>query len=66
MQHGLYCVGCCALLMLLLLVFGVMNLLWVAGLMLYVLAEKLVPHTLWLRRASGMALAIGAAVLLLN
>ena len=52
--------------MLLLLVFGVMNLLWVAGLMLYVLAEKLVPHTLWLRRARVMALAIGAAVLLLN
>lgn len=42
-QHGLYCVGCCWPLMLLLFVGGVMNLLWVAAISLFVLAEKLVP-----------------------
>ena len=29
-EHGAYCLGCCALLMTLLFVGGVMNLLWVA------------------------------------
>ena len=31
LSHGAYCVGCCAALMLLLFVGGVMNLLWIAG-----------------------------------
>ena len=38
--HGLYCLGCCAVLMGLLFFGGVMNLLWVAGLALFVLLEK--------------------------
>lgn len=33
-QHGLYCLGCCWMLMLLLFVGGVMNMMWVAGLVL--------------------------------
>lgn len=41
--HGLYCLGCCWVLMLLLFVGGVMNLAWVAGLALLVAAEKLLP-----------------------
>jgi predicted metal-binding membrane protein len=41
--HGIYCLGCCALLMALLFVFGVMNLVWVAALALFVLAEKVLP-----------------------
>jgi predicted metal-binding membrane protein len=44
LAHGLYCLGCCALLMGLLFVGGVMNLLWVAGIALFVLVEKVVPH----------------------
>ena len=35
--HGLYCIGCCWVLMALLFAFGVMNLLWIAGLMVFVL-----------------------------
>jgi len=38
--HGGYCVGCCWALMILLFVGGVMNLLWVAGLAIFVLLEK--------------------------
>ena len=63
--HGLYCVGCCWALMLLLFVFGVMNLLWVAALMMYVLAEKLLPGAKWLARAAGVgAVLAGIGVLL--
>jgi predicted metal-binding membrane protein len=60
----MYCVGCCWLLMLLLFVGGVMNLAWVAGLMLLVLLEKLAPHGRWIARLAGAA-AIAAALLLL-
>ena len=43
LTHGLYCLGCCAALMLLLFVGGVMNLVWIAGLTLLVAIEKLAP-----------------------
>ena len=42
-SHGLWCVGCCAALMALLFVGGIMNLVWIAGLALIVLVEKLLP-----------------------
>jgi predicted metal-binding membrane protein len=35
--HGLYCIGCCWAVMALLFAFGVMNLTWIAGLMVFVL-----------------------------
>lgn len=54
--HGLHCLGCCWLLMLLLFVGGVMNLLWVAALSVVVLVEKLVPGP-WISRTSGVLLA---------
>ena len=43
-RHGAFCVGCCWLLMLLLFVAGVMNLVWVATIAIFVLAEKLFPR----------------------
>ena len=42
--HGLYCLGCCWVLMCLLFVGGIMNLLWIAGLAVFVLVEKVWPH----------------------
>jgi predicted metal-binding membrane protein len=63
LAHGLYCVGCCAALMLLLFVGGVMNLIWIAGLSLIVLAEKLLPQGARLRMPLGiLLLAAGAAL----
>jgi len=50
--HGLYCLGCCWVLMLLLFVGGVMNLLWVAFLGVVVLAEKLSAGP-WMGRIGG-------------
>jgi predicted metal-binding membrane protein len=43
LTHGAYCLGCCAVLMLLLFVGGVMNLVWIAALTLFVAIEKLAP-----------------------
>ncbi len=62
LEHGSYCVGCCWLLMLLLFIGGVMNLMWIAGIALFVLVEKLAPAGHWLGKAAGAALAIWGLV----
>src|SRR5207237_7378076 len=64
LKHGLACTGCCALLMALLFLLGVMNVLWVAALTLFVLLEKTVPAGRWLSRASGALLLAWGALLL--
>ncbi|MBA3444949.1 MAG: DUF2182 domain-containing protein [Gemmatimonadales bacterium] len=56
-RHGSYCVGCCWALMALLFVAGVMNLVWVAAIAGFVLAEKVVPNGRLLGRITGAALA---------
>ena len=66
LTHGLYCVGCCWLLMGLLFVVGVMNLLWVAAIALFVLVEKLLPRGETTARVSGLALLAFAAYLAFN
>jgi len=43
LHHGLFCVGCCWVLMVLLFVGGVMNLLWIAVIAGFVLLEKVAP-----------------------
>ena len=54
--HGLYCLGCCWALMLLLFAGGVMNPLVIVALMLWVLVEKVVPFGTGTARASGIVL----------
>jgi predicted metal-binding membrane protein len=54
LKHGGYCLGCCWALMGLLFAFGVMNLLWVAGLSAFVLLEKVTPAKLLVSRLSGL------------
>lgn len=62
--HGSYCVGCCALLMALLFVNGVMSVSWMVLVSLFVLVEKLAPVHLWTGRLAGALLcAWGAWVL---
>lgn len=53
LEHGAFCTGCCWALMLLLFTAGVMNLLWVALIAAYVLAEKLLPAPRWAGRIAG-------------
>jgi predicted metal-binding membrane protein len=56
LKHGLFCVGCCWLLMSLLFLTGAMNLLWMAALTVFVLVEKVAPLGEWLSRAAGVLL----------
>jgi predicted metal-binding membrane protein len=64
-HHGLYCLGCCWVLMALLFAVGVMNLVWVAAIAAFVFAEKLLPGGVWIARIGGvLMLAFGAHLLL--
>ena len=62
-HHGLYCLGCCWFLMGLLFVGGVMNLLWIAGLAVFVLVEKVWPRE-WVPKLSGAALVAWGVLVL--
>lgn len=64
LEHGAICLVCCWGLMALLFVGGIMNLYWIAGLALLVLAEKALPGGRWIGYASGLVL-IGWGLLLL-
>ena len=64
--HGMTCLGCCAALMALLFVFGVMNLVWVAALALIVLAEKVFPIGPRIGAAIGVLSLIVGLVLALG
>jgi predicted metal-binding membrane protein len=66
LRHGLYCLGCCWALMLILFVTGVMNLLWIAILSALVLAEKLLPQGRLVGRLAGAAILAWGAFLLLR
>jgi predicted metal-binding membrane protein len=61
LRHGLFCIGCCWLLMAVLFAVGIMNLVWGAVITALVIAEKLLP---WRRPVvwAGAALCVlGAA-----
>jgi predicted metal-binding membrane protein len=62
--HGWYCIGCCWALMALLFAFGVMNLTWIAALMIFVLLEKLVPYPRLVARAAGAAAIVAGGILI--
>jgi predicted metal-binding membrane protein len=62
-EHGAYCAGCCWALMALLFVAGAMNLLWVAALAVFVLAEKLFPAGVLIARASALLMVAAGAYL---
>ena len=63
-DHGVYCLGCCWALMLLLFVGGVMNLTVIAALTAFVAFEKLGPFGIQTSRVSGLLLVgLGVAIL---
>ena len=55
-KHGAYCLGCCWFLMALLFFGGVMNLIWIVGLALIVLIEKLTPSGELVGKVTGVLL----------
>jgi len=64
LTHGAYCLGCCWLLMALLFACGVMNLVWIAGLAIVVLIEKVAPWGASFSQTLA-AIMVGAGVWLL-
>jgi predicted metal-binding membrane protein len=58
LTHGLYCIGCCWMLMLLLFVVGVTNLRWVAIIAAFILVEKVAPRGNWVGYFVGAALIV--------
>jgi len=65
-RHGIYCLGCCWALMVLLFAFGIMNLFWIAGLAMLVLLEKVMPSGRVIARIAGLAFFGGGVWMLLQ
>ena len=63
LAHGIFCLGCCWALMLLLFINGVMNLLWIVVLTIAVLAEKILPFEKLTSRFFGAVLVVWGAYL---
>jgi predicted metal-binding membrane protein len=60
LEHGLWCLGCCWALMLVLVLAGSMGLVWVVGIAAVVAVEKLTRHGVLWSRVSGIALLVAA------
>jgi predicted metal-binding membrane protein len=58
LRLGVYCVGCCWILMGLLFVGGVMNLLWIAAIAIFILLEKTLPFGDVTGRIAGVAMIV--------
>ena len=64
-SHGAWCLGCCWALMSVLVVVGLMNLVWMAGLALIFLLEKNWRHGVAVSRIAGTGVALlGIAILM--
>jgi predicted metal-binding membrane protein len=61
LEHGLFCLGCCWLIMLLPFAGGVMSLGWMAAITAFILIEKAAPGGPLLGRIAGVAL-VGAGI----
>jgi predicted metal-binding membrane protein len=65
-RHGLFCLGCCWMLMALLIALGTMQLAWMIGLALLILLEKVAPFGEFLTRVAAVLLVLLGAALLVN
>lgn len=65
-ENGVYCLGCCWVLMTLLFVSGIMNILWIALIALFVLIEKILPKVKWVSFIAGGALIMYGTLLLVK
>lgn len=65
-ENGIYCLGCCWILMIILFVSGIMNLLWIALIALFVLIEKTLSQMKWVSFLAGMVLIIYGIMFLIK
>ena len=63
-SNGIFCIGCCWVLMLLLFVNGVMNLLWVLVITIAVHAEKIFPYGNIISKLFGISLLVWGSLLI--
>jgi predicted metal-binding membrane protein len=63
LRQGLYCLGCCAALMLLMFATGVMNVIWMALLGVVMTIEKMSTTPRFSRAVGGILVAIGAGLI---
>ncbi|MFP5352079.1 MAG: DUF2182 domain-containing protein [Actinomycetota bacterium] len=64
-RHGLYCLGCCWMLMVVLVLLGVMNILWMLVVAAVIFIEKATRFGPVLAKVSGVAVVGSAAALLI-
>jgi predicted metal-binding membrane protein len=64
-EHGLFCLGCCWILMGLLFFGGVMNLVWIALITAFVLLEKVAPLGQQGGKITGVAMVLGGIAMLI-
>ena len=63
LRHGLYCIGCCWMLMALMFAGGAMSVATMAALAVFILAERVLPGGQWVSWAAGAGLlALGGAM----
>jgi predicted metal-binding membrane protein len=65
-ENGIYCLGCCWILMILLFVSGIMNLLWISLIALFVLIEKALSRSKWISYMAGVILLIYGTMILIR
>lgn len=66
LHHGLFCIGCCWMLMLIMFVGGAMSVLTMALLTVLILAERILPAGPFVTRAPGFALIAAGVVLAIS
>jgi predicted metal-binding membrane protein len=65
-RHGMFCIGCCWMLMALLIAFGTMQLAWMLIFAVLILLEKTTPFGEQLARVTGVVLAAAGVALLVR
>jgi predicted metal-binding membrane protein len=63
-EHGLYCLGCCWALMLLMFAGGVMSVIVMALISVFILLERLLPDGPWVTELPGLAMIAGGIYLI--
>jgi predicted metal-binding membrane protein len=62
LRQGLLCLGCCWALMAVMFAVGVMNLVWMAGLGVVMLVEKVAGTTRFSRVVGAVLIAVGTLI----
>jgi predicted metal-binding membrane protein len=66
LRHGLYCLGCCWMLMLLMFVGGAMSVSTMAVLSIFILTERLLPAGPWVSRLPAFVLLVWGVTLMVG